>query len=198
LRASPDREPLPSSALVCGVDEAGRGALAGPVVAGAVVMPSGSAIPGIDDSKRLTPAARARLDREIRRQALAWTIGLSGPRAIDRINILRASLRAMASAVRRLAVRPGLVLVDGPHAPELDIPCRCIVGGDASNYHIACASILAKVHRDRLLARLDRRFPGYDLARHKGYPTAGHVRALRRLGPSPVHRLTFAPVRECR
>jgi ribonuclease HII len=197
LRARLDRELWRSNSLFCGVDEAGRGALAGPVVAGAVIMPAGSDIPGVDDSKKLTPRARQRLAGIIRGQALAWSVGSVGPRTIDRVNILNAALAAMARAIRRLSPRPELALVDGPHAPAIDVPCRPVVGGDRLSFSIACASILAKVHRDGLMVRLGQRYPGYGFGQHKGYPTTAHRRALRELGPSSVHRLSFAPVREC-
>lgn len=196
MRARLDRELWRSSSLFCGVDEAGTGALAGPVVAGAVMMRSGSNIAGIDDSKKLTPRNRRRLAGVIRVRALSWSVSLVGPRTIDRINILNAALAAMARAVSRLSPHPELVLVDGPHAPAVDIPCRPVTGGDRLSYTIACASILAKVHRDRLMTQLGKHYPGYGFEQHKGYPTAAHLRALRELGPSPIHRLSFAPIRE--
>lgn len=198
MRANLDRELWRSGALVGGVDEAGRGALAGPVVAAAVVMPRDSLIAGVNDSKLLTPSARARLDREIRERALAWSVGLAGPRVIDRVNILNAALEAMARAIRRLVPRPDVVLVDGPHTPRVDINCRPVVGGDRLSYNVACASILAKVHRDRLMVRIGRRCPVYGFVRNKGYGTGEHLRALGSNGPSPFHRMSYAPVRECR
>ena len=197
MNGSLDRKLWNPDAPLCGVDEAGRGALAGPVAAAAVVMPDGLELDGVDDSKRLSPLRRERLSREIERSARAWAVCFSNHRVIDRDNILRATLAAMRRAVGRLRVRPGLVLVDGLQLPELDMPARPLVGGDRLSHSVACASILAKVHRDRLMVRLDRRYPGYGFARHKGYPTRQHVAALAELGASPVHRRSFAPVRRC-
>jgi ribonuclease HII len=195
LKTNLDRSLWNRSALFCGVDEAGRGALAGPVVAAAVVLEPHTEIPGARDSKLLGPGRRAVLDAEIRRRARAWAVGCCNHRFIDRDNILQATFRAMRLAVSRLAVRPERALVDGCAAPALELPCECIVGGDNRSLSIACASIVAKVFRDRLMARFDERLPGYGFARHKGYGTPGHLAALRRLGPSPIHRRTFAPVR---
>ncbi len=179
------------------MDEAGRGALAGPVVAAAVIMPPRCKIPGVDDSKKLSPARREKLNRTIRKRALSWATGTASPCAIDRHNILQATYRAMRQAIGKLAVRPGLVLADGWQIPDLDLPCTGIPGGDQRSFSIACASILAKVHRDRLMRRLDTRYPGYGFAGHKGYPTKKHIKALEEMGASPVHRRTFAPVRRC-
>lgn len=196
MRENLDPDLQPDNALLCGVDEVGRGALAGPVVAAAVIMPPGMMIEGVKDSKRLTPARRIALDSLIRTQAVALAIGAAGCACIEQHNILGATLRAMRRAVRRLGVKPGLVIVDGHIVPELDLPCRGVICGDNRSFSIACASIVAKVFRDRLMVQLNSRYPGYGLDRHKGYGTPGHLCALRRLGPCPVHRRTFAPVRE--
>ncbi len=179
---------------VAGVDEAGRGCLAGPVVAAAVVLPPRWLPAGLDDSKRLTAARRERLYAVLVRDALAWGVAAVSPREIDRTDILRATLRAMRAAVALLRPSPDVVLVDGNRLPPLPVPAHALVGGDRRSAAVAAASILAKVVRDRLLAELDRRHPGYGLAAHKGYGTAAHRRALRERGPSPVHRRTFAPV----
>lgn len=195
MRENLDRSLWRSRTLFCGVDEVGRGALAGPVVAAAVVMPPGIAIRGVDDSKRLSPFRRAALDALIRSRCLDLAVAAAGCASIARRNILQATFQAMRRAVRLLRVGPGLVLVDGRPIPDLDLPCRGIRGGDGRSFSIACASIVAKVFRDRLMTRLSARYPGYGLDRHKGYGTPDHLRALQALGPSPVHRRTFAPVR---
>ncbi|WP_084032155.1 ribonuclease HII [Desulfonatronum lacustre] len=180
--------------LTAGLDEAGRGCLAGPVVAAAVILPESYDLPGLTDSKKLRAEARERLARAVRDQAAAWSLGLAWPREIERVNILRASLLAMTRAVRTLKVRPNALIVDGPHRVPLDMPQQAVVRADATVPAVSAASILAKTFRDKLLTFLDRRHPGYDLAIHKGYPTARHLEALRRLGPAPVHRLTFKGV----
>ncbi len=190
--ADPSRE---GGALVlAGTDEAGRGCLAGPVVAAAVVLPPGWAPEALDDSKRLTARRREALYRDIVREALDWQAEAAWPREIERTDILRSSLRAMATAVARLRVRPDLVLVDGDQAPPLDCPAACLVGGDGLSAAVAAASIVAKVVRDGLMVDLDARHPGYGFAGHKGYGAAAHLAALQRLGPCPLHRRTFAPV----
>jgi ribonuclease HII len=181
--------------LVAGVDEAGRGPLAGPVCAAAVILDPARPIVGLADSKTLSPARREALDAEIRARSLSWAIAWSSAEEIDRINILQASLLAMQRAVAALAVRPGRVLVDGNRCPDLDCETRAVIGGDGSVPSIGAASILAKVARDRLMRELDRRFPGYGFAGHKGYPTKVHLQALRVLGPCPEHRRSFGPVR---
>jgi ribonuclease HII len=178
--------------LAAGVDEAGRGCLAGPVYAAAVVL-GPAAIAGLNDSKQLSPARRERLYGEIRECAQAWAIGTASVEEIDRLNILQASLLAMRRAVEQLRPLPALALVDGNQAPRLPCAVRTIIDGDATEPAIMAASILAKVARDHELLRLDAEHPGYGLARHKGYGTAEHVAALRRLGPSPIHRMSFAP-----
>ncbi len=181
---------------VCGVDEVGRGPLAGPVVAAAVVLPPDARLPGLGDSKRLTPATRARLVPEIRAAAVAVGLGLADPAEIDRINILQASLQAMARAVAALPCVPDYLLVDGVHPVPVDLPQQTLVRGDARSRCVAAASVVAKEHRDALMRAFAREFPGYGFEDHKGYPTAAHRAALRRLGPSPLHRTTFRGVRE--
>ncbi|MFO7638942.1 MAG: ribonuclease HII [bacterium] len=189
-----DRNLWNRSVCFCGVDEAGRGALAGPVVAAAVVMPVGSEIAGVDDSKKLTPRCRVELARVIRGRARSWAVAAASPALIDARNILEATRAAMLRAVAKLTVRPRLMLVDGPPVPGAPLACRGVIGGDRLSYSIACASILAKVHRDRLMTRLGRVHPGYGFPRHKGYGTSAHLIALAALGPSAVHRRTFGPV----
>jgi ribonuclease HII len=179
---------------VAGVDEVGVGPLAGPVVAAAVVLPPRVSLPGLDDSKQLTREDRERLDVEIRAQALAVSVAEASIEEIDRLNILRASLLAMLRAVRGLGVAPDHVLVDARTIPDLAVPQTAVVDGDARDGSIAAASIVAKVHRDALMRRLDAALPGYGFAQHKGYATREHLAALARLGPSPQHRRSFAPV----
>jgi ribonuclease HII len=181
---------------VGGVDEAGMAPLAGPVVAGACLLPRAYRPRGIDDSKQLDRAARERLAEDIRRNAIAWAVARAEVEEIDRLNIYRAGLVALTRAVAALGVRPDHVLVDARKLPELGIPHTPIVHGDALSLTIAAASILAKTARDALMAELDAAHPGYGFARHKGYPTAEHFDALRRLGACPVHRRSFAPVRQ--
>lgn len=201
MRASPDptdgcgRE---APTYTAGVDEAGRGPLAGPVVAAAVILDPRHPIEGLADSKTLSERARERLAPLIRERSLAWSVASAEREEIDALNILQATLLAMSRAVRSLALRPARVQVDGNCAPRIDDPACCIetvVRGDATVPAISAASILAKVHRDALMRALDASHPGYGFAVHKGYGTAAHLGALRRLGPSPQHRLSFAPVR---
>lgn len=180
--------------LIAGVDEVGRGPLAGPVVTAAVILDPAYPIVGLADSKRLSPARRERLADEIRARALAWALGRAEVAEIDRLNILQATLLAMQRAVANLTVRPERVLVDGNRCPALDCPCEAIVKGDATVAAISAASILAKVARDAELGQLHERYPQYGFARHKGYPTAAHLNALWRFGPCPEHRRSFAPV----
>ena len=182
--------------LVAGVDEAGRGPLAGPVVAAAVILDPDQPIDGLADSKVLTPARRERLFDEIRAKALCCAIGEAGVDEIDAINILQATLLAMRRAVEGLRLKPAKVLVDGNRLPVLKVPCEAIVKGDALVQAISAASILAKVHRDRLCLQLDALHPGYGFAVHKGYATADHLQALRQHGACRAHRRSFAPVRE--
>lgn len=180
--------------LVCGVDEAGRGPLAGPVVAAAVILDPARPIAGLNDSKKLSARRREALAVLIREQALAWAVAEASVEEIDRINILQASLLAMQRAVAALAVRPQLALIDGNRCPRLDCPAEALVGGDGRSAPIAAASILAKTVRDEQMLALHQRFPCYDFARHKGYPTAAHLAALRQHGPCSEHRRSFAPV----
>ncbi len=180
---------------ICGIDEAGRGPLAGPVVAAAVVLAPDRPVAGLRDSKQLSPARRERLAEEIRDRAVAWAIGRAEPAEIDHLNVLGATLLAMRRAFAGLAVRPVRALVDGNRCPELPCECEAVVRGDASVAVISAASILAKVARDAEMLALDADFPGYGFAIHKGYPTRRHLEALARLGPSAVHRRSFGPVR---
>lgn len=182
--------------FLCGVDEAGRGPLAGAVFAAAVILDPARPVKGLADSKLLDPARRARLADAIRRDALAWAVASATVAEIDELNILRASLAAMARAVECLGVDPGEVVVDGLHVPGTRWPERAVVKGDRLVPAISAASILAKTARDAEMAELDLRFPGYGFARHKGYPTPEHLAALRLLGPCEIHRRTFGPVRE--
>lgn len=176
---------------VAGVDEAGRGPLAGPVVAAAVVLPEGTLIEGADDSKRLSPAVREELFVRILAQASAVGIGAASVREIDRDNILRATTRAMRRALDRLAFRPDHIVVDGLPVKGLGLEHDALVDGDALVHSVGCASIVAKVVRDRLMKRLSRRYPGYAWEKNVGYGTPQHRDALRALGPTPHHRLTF-------
>ena len=180
---------------VAGVDEAGRGPLAGPVVAAAVILDPARPVDGLTDSKRLTPERREALETRIRARALAVGTACVEVDEIDRINILQATLAAMTRAVAALAVAPRLVRIDGNRAPTLAVPTETIVGGDLSEPSISAASIVAKVQRDRLLVALDGEYPGYGFAAHKGYSTPAHFEALARLGPCAAHRRSFAPVR---
>jgi len=181
---------------VAGVDEAGRGSLAGPVVAAAVILPAGADLPGLTDSKLLRPAARQRLAEAIRAVAVSFSVAAVEAAEIDATDILRATLAAMALAVEGLDHPPALVLVDGNVTPPLRVPARAIVRGDRCVAAISAASILAKVTRDRTMEEWDRRFPRYGFAQHKGYGTAEHLERIARHGPSPIHRRTFGGVRE--
>ena len=182
-------------ALVAGVDEAGRGPLAGPVVAAAVVLDPRRPVRGLADSKVLSAAARERLSAVIRARARMFAIASASVDEIDQLNILNATLLAMQRAVAALALYPGRALVDGNRAPALDCEVCCVVGGDARVPEISAASILAKVERDREMVALDRRYPLYGFASNKGYPTRAHRHALARHGPCPAHRYSFGPVR---
>jgi ribonuclease HII len=182
--------------LIAGVDEVGRGPLAGPVVAAAVILPAGIDLPGLRDSKRLSPEVRAALDGQIRRRALALAVREVGPRQIERQGILAASLFAMARAIQDLALVPEMVLVDGSQPLPLTYPQQPVIKGDDRCPSIAAASVVAKVHRDRLMETLHRRYPQYNFARHKGYATAEHLEALRCWGPCALHRRTFRGVKE--
>ena len=178
---------------IAGIDEAGRGCLAGPVFAAAVILPVDHGIVGLNDSKQLSAAQRERLFPLIQQRALAFAIARASVEEIDRINILQANLLAMRRAVAALAITPALCLVDGNINPRLDVPTRCVIGGDALHAEIMAASILAKVARDVEMLKLDGAHPGYGFAQHKGYGTALHLAALRKLGPSAAHRMSFAP-----
>lgn len=182
-------------ATVAGVDEVGRGPLAGPVVAAAVILDPADPIHGLCDSKKTTERRRRALDAEIRQRALAWSLGRAEVEEIDHLNILQASLLAMQRAVRGLEIMPSLALIDGNRCPQLDCAAVALVGGDGRVASISAASIVAKVARDAEMVVLDARHPGYGLAGHKGYPTRVHIAALEALGPSPIHRRSFAPVR---
>jgi ribonuclease HII len=181
--------------LICGVDEAGRGPLCGPVVAAAVILDPGAPIAGLNDSKKLSARTRERLAGEIRSRALAWSVAEASAEEIDRLNILHATMLAMTRAVSGLGITPELVRVDGNRCPPLSLPCEAVVGGDARVPAIAAASILAKTVRDAYMVALDARHPGYGFARHKGYPTAAHLQALSTRGVLECHRRSFAPVR---
>lgn len=188
-------DPMRDTLLIAGVDEAGRGPLAGPVTAAAVIFdPVRPILGGLADSKTMTPKRRECLAEEIRSKALAWAIGWANVAEIDQLNILQASLLAMQRAVTALAIAPIEVLVDGNRRPQLTCRCQAIIRGDATVPVISAASILAKVARDAELMVLDQRYPQYGFARHKGYPTVAHKEALRRNGPCPEHRRSFAPV----
>ena len=177
--------------LICGVDEAGRGPLAGPVTAGAVILPKDCTILYLNDSKKLSEKRREELFLEIREKAVSYSVGIVGPERIDEINILQATYEAMRQAVSGLGVVPDLLLNDAVTIPELAIPQVPIIKGDAKSVSIAAASILAKVTRDHLMEEYDRQFPQYGFAKHKGYGTAAHVAAIREFGPCPIHRRSF-------
>jgi ribonuclease HII len=185
---------------VAGIDEAGRGPIAGPVVAAAVILPPDCSLPGLNDSKQIKPDEREALYDRIVRVARGWAVASEPPEVIDRINILQAALRAMATAAGQLSPAADCLLVDGkqtvPLSGSLSIEQVAIVGGDGISMSIAAASILAKVSRDRQMEAFERVYPGYGFARHKGYGTRVHLEALERLGPSPIHRRSFRPVRE--
>lgn len=185
---------MPEPLLVCGVDEAGRGPLAGAVYAAAVILDPARPIVGLADSKKLSERKRETLFPLITGTALAWAIARAEAHEIDELNILQASLLAMRRAVAWLTLAPGEVLVDGNQCPAMDYPVRAIVGGDAFVPEISAASILAKVARDRDLLRLDRLHPAYGFRQHKGYPTAAHMAALRQFGACSEHRTSFGPV----
>lgn len=181
--------------LICGIDEAGRGPLAGPVVAAAVVLDPLQPVQGLDDSKKLTSIRRNELAVEIKQKAKAWTIASADVDEIDNLNILYASMLAMKRCVEALLIIPTLVMVDGPYCPEINYPVKAVIKGDRKIPAISAASILAKVARDMEMTALDKKYPGYGFSSHKGYPTRAHIRALRELGISPIHRKSFTPVR---
>ncbi|MDZ4202761.1 MAG: ribonuclease HII [Gallionella sp.] len=185
-----------SIVLICGVDEAGRGPLAGPVSAAAVILDQANPIEGLADSKKLSEKQRDRLAPIIRERALAWSVAYAEVEEIDRLNILQATLLAMKRAVEGLGIRPHQVLVDGLYCPQTGIPSQAIVKGDSKVAAISAASILAKTARDELMLQLHEQYPHYGFDGHKGYPTAAHLAALREHGVSNVHRRSFKPVRE--
>lgn len=191
-----DDLPYSPDEIICGVDEAGRGPLAGPVFAAAVILDPAKPIPGLRDSKKLTEAKRDELAPLIRAHALAWAVAQASEAEIDKINILQASMLAMRRAVEALSVAPTLALIDGNRCPVMKIQTIAIIGGDDKEEAISAASILAKTARDAALVELHVRFPEYAFDQHKGYGTALHLERLKLHGPSPVHRRSFAPVRE--
>lgn len=193
VELSPDKS---VSLIIAGVDEAGRGPLAGPVMAAAVILDPRLPVTGLVDSKTISAAKREKLAAEIRQKALAWSIARAEVEEIDRINILQASMLAMSRCIQALHVRPDKIQVDGNRCPETDIPVEAIVRGDCTVPAISAASILAKVSRDREMVAMDALYPGYGFADHKGYPTRVHITALMRLGVCPIHRRTFSPVRK--
>ncbi|WP_251359482.1 ribonuclease HII [Kangiella sp. TOML190] len=180
--------------LIAGVDEVGRGPLAGPVVAAAVILDPNKPIIGLADSKKLSESKREQLSLEIKENALAWSIARAEIEEIDRINILQASLLAMKRAVESLSTFPQLALIDGNKLPELDCAMEAIIKGDSKEACISAASIIAKVSRDQEMVAMDERYPGYGFAKHKGYPTKQHREAIERLGITPIHRRSYAPV----
>ncbi len=177
--------------FICGIDEVGRGPLAGPVVAGAVILPKDCRIPGINDSKKLSAKKREALAAVIKKEAIAVGLGYASPECIDRVNILNATYEAMRQAVSFLTVRPSLLLVDAVTIPDMDIPQVPIIKGDAKSISIGAASIVAKVTRDQLMTEYDALYPGYGFASNKGYGSLEHREALKKLGPSPIHRKSF-------
>jgi len=181
--------------LTAGVDEVGRGPLCGPVVAAAVILDPARPIAGLNDSKKLTVRQREALFEVICDQALAWSLGRAEVAEIDQLNILHATMLAMQRAVAGLSVLPDLAYIDGNRCPKLPCRAEAVVKGDSKVPEIAAASIIAKVTRDREMVVVDRQWPGYGIAGHKGYPTAAHMAALKRLGPTPIHRRSFKPVR---
>ena len=183
------------TALVCGVDEAGRGPLAGAVFAGCVILDPDRPIIGLADSKKLAAKRRGELAEYIQRDALAWSVATASVEEVDRLNILWATMLAMKRAVQMLKVTPTEILVDGNRCPELPYPSRAVVSGDATVQQISAASILAKVARDSYMLELHEQYPRYGFDKHKGYPTSEHIEALKIHGASPVHRRSFAPVR---
>lgn len=183
--------------LIAGIDEAGRGPLAGPVIAAAVILDPRHKINGLADSKQLTEKKRVQLFEEIRKHALAWSVARATVTEIDDINILQATFLAMQRAIAKLKVIPHLALVDGNMCPVLPCDARAIIKGDATEPAISAASIVAKVLRDRYMMMLDKKYPQYGLAKHKGYATVQHIEALKNHGPSRIHRRSYAPVAEC-
>ena len=181
----------PDCALICGVDEAGRGPLAGPVVAGAAILPKDSRILYLNDSKKLSEKRREELFVRIKEEAIAWSVGIVGPERIDEINILQATYEAMRQAIGNLSQTPDLLLCDAVTIPEVKIPQISIIKGDAKSLSIAAASVLAKVTRDHMMEEYDKLYPQYGFGKHKGYGTAAHIQAIKEFGPCPIHRRTF-------
>ena len=186
-----ERQHEESCTYICGIDEAGRGPLAGPVVAAAVILPAGLVIPYVNDSKKLTEKRREALYPEILEKALSVGVGVVPAARIDEINILQATYEAMRQAIGQLSVRPDVLLNDAVRIPDVEIPQVPIIKGDAKSISIACASVIAKVTRDRMMKEYDAIYPEYGFAGHKGYGTAAHIAAIRQYGPSPIHRRTF-------
>ena len=178
-------------AMICGIDEAGRGPLAGPVAAGAVILPKDCTLLHLNDSKKLSEKRREELFVQIKEQAVAWCVGIVGPERIDEINILQATYEAMRQAIAGLGVKPDILLNDAVEIPGVDIMQVPIIKGDAKSVSIAAASILAKVTRDHMMVEYDQLFPDYGFAKHKGYGTAAHIQAIQELGPCPIHRRSF-------
>ena len=181
---------------IAGIDEAGRGPLAGPVVAAAVILPEGHRIAGVDDSKKIAEAKRNLLFDVIMKQAISVGVGISDSQTVDRVNILQATLRAMESAVSSLSPQPDCLLIDGISKTALQIHQKTIIKGDSLSLSVAAASIIAKVTRDRMMVAYEKEYPGYGFAGHKGYGSAAHMAAIAAMGPTPIHRLTFRGVRE--
>lgn len=178
-------------AFICGIDEAGRGPLAGPVAAGAAILPKDCQILYLNDSKKLSESRREELFLEIKEKAIAWSVGIVGPERIDEINILQATYEAMRQAIAKLDPAPQVLLNDAVTIPQVAIPQVPIIKGDAKSVSIAAASILAKVTRDHMMEEYDKEYPEYGFAKHKGYGTAAHIAALKEFGPTPIHRRTF-------
>lgn len=182
--------------IIAGTDEVGRGPLAGPVMAAAVILPEDYDLPGLTDSKKLTEKKREKLCEAIKAQAVAWSLATASVEEIDQLNILQASLLAMKRSIEKLSIKPDKVLVDGHMIPKMDILAEAVVGGDKLIAEISAASIIAKVTRDQLMLKLDETYPEYGFKSHKGYPTKAHREALETHGPSPIHRKTFAPIKD--
>ena len=180
--------------MIAGVDEVGRGPLAGPVVTAAVILPESYNLPGLTDSKKLTPNKRQKLNLEIKDQAICWALGAANLQEIDQLNILHATMLAMQRAVDKLNVKPSKVLIDGNRVPDLSIPCEAVIGGDAIHDCISAASIIAKVNRDQLMQKYALEYPQYGWQTNSGYPTRQHLDALVKYGITPYHRRSFAPV----
>ena len=181
--------------IIAGVDEAGRGPLAGPVVSAAVILNPQANLKGLTDSKKLSADKRQSLSNEIKIHSVSWSIGIATVQEIDDINILRASLLSMARAIKNLSEVPEKVIVDGQYTPEIDVPCEAIIRGDSLEESIMAASILAKVERDKIMLELDKKYPNYGFGQHKGYPTKIHMDALREFGPCIEHMQSFKPIK---